>query len=82
MVVFYRTKFNEPTSSQESSQESSEKILNLIKENNHITTLEVALLLNISPRAVAKHFAKLKEIGKIKRVGPDKGGYWEIVESQ
>lgn len=24
--------------------------------------------------------AKLKKEGRIKRIGPDKGGYWEVVE--
>jgi len=37
--------------------------------------------LNISRRAVARHASKLKELGKIKRIGPDKGGYWEVIDN-
>jgi ATP-dependent DNA helicase RecG len=58
-----------------SSQKSSQKILILIKKNKNITTTQMADTLGISRRAVAKHIDKLK---KLKRVGPDKGGYWKI----
>jgi ATP-dependent DNA helicase RecG len=40
----------------------------------------MARKLKISPRAVEKQISKLKKQGKIRRVGPDKGGYWEIVK--
>ena len=36
--------------------------------------------LGISRRAVAKAIAGLKAAEVIRRVGPDKGGFWEIVE--
>jgi len=54
-------------------------ILNLIKENNNITTTELASLLNIARRTVARYIGLLKSEGKLKRIGPDKGGYWEVV---
>ncbi|MEA2013399.1 MAG: winged helix-turn-helix transcriptional regulator [Verrucomicrobiota bacterium] len=56
------------------------KIIKLIEENSHITTSEMATKLNISRRAVAKHISQLKEEKKLKRVGPDKGGHWEIIK--
>ena len=64
--------------SQKSSQKSSQKILSLIAENAQITTQEIADLLGISRRAVAKQLANLQTKGIVKRVGPDKGGHWEI----
>ena len=64
--------------SQKSSQKSSQKILSLISENAWITTQEIADILGISRRAVAKQLANLQIKGIVKRVGPDKGGYWEI----
>lgn len=36
--------------------------------------------LGISRRAVAKQIAKLQENNIIRRIGADKGGYWEIVK--
>jgi predicted HTH transcriptional regulator len=29
---------------------------------------------------IKKNIATLQAEGKIKRVGPDKGGYWEVVD--
>ena len=66
--------------SQKGSQKSSQKIIGLIRENAHITTQEMADKLGISRRAVAKAIAGLKAAEVIRRVGPDKGGFWEIVE--
>ena len=67
-------------SSQKSSQKSSRKILALIAENKNITTFEMANILKVSRRAVAKQIAKLKKEGKLKRIGPDKGGHWEVIK--
>ena len=36
--------------------------------------------LGITPKAVEKHIAKMKAEGILKRVGPDKGGHWHVVE--
>ena len=69
-------------SSQKSSQKSSHKILELMKQNPAITTTELAQLLNISRRAIAKQIALLKEKGLIRRIGPDKGGHWEVLNDQ
>ena len=71
-IIFYRP-------IEEGSQKSSQKILILISNNKNITTTEIADELNISRRAVAKQVALLKTAGKLKRIGPDKGGYWEVV---
>ena len=69
-------------SGKESSQKSSHKILELMKQNPAITTTELAQLLNISRRAIAKQTALLKEKGLIRRIGPDKGGRWEVLNDQ
>ena len=66
-------------SSQKSTQKSSLKIIELIKENSQITTQEIADLMGITRRGVAKHFKNLQEKGIIRRVGPDKGGHWEVM---
>lgn len=47
-------------------------------ENENITTSQMAEIINISTRAIEKQLAKLKMIGVIDRVGPDKGGYWKV----
>jgi len=73
-----------PKSSQKSSkgsQKSSQKILQMLADDGALTTQQVADRLQLSRRAVAKHIQKLQEQGKLKRVGPDKGGHWEVTKS-
>lgn len=66
-------------SSQKGSQKNSQKILELINQNKQITIEELSNTLGIPDRAVKKNIAKLKQQGKLKRIGPDKGGYWEVI---
>lgn len=33
---------------------------------------------NVTWRTIARDLEKLKARGKLERIGPDKGGYWEI----
>lgn len=54
-------------------------ILELIKKDPTISRQELAAKLGINPSAVQKHLQKLKTEGLLKRMGPDKGGYWQIV---
>ena len=36
--------------------------------------------IGISRRAIAKTIAKLQAEGILRRIGPDKGGHWEIIQ--
>ncbi len=67
-------------SSQKGSQKSSQKIKVLMVESPQITIAELAGRLGISDRAVKKHISVLQKEGKIRRVGPDKGGHWVVIE--
>ncbi|MDO8575397.1 MAG: ATP-binding protein [bacterium] len=60
--------------------ENQEKIIDLMKNNRNITIPELSLKLDISTTAVENNLAKLKEKGLIMRIGPDKGGYWEVIK--
>jgi ATP-dependent DNA helicase RecG len=51
-----------------------------LKANSTITADELAELLGKSTRTVERQIKKLKDKGKIERVGPDKGGYWIIIK--
>ena len=66
--------------SEKGSEKSSEKILELINENKEITISELAKNIGISTRGIEKQIAKLKNEDKLKRIGPDKGGHWEIIK--
>lgn len=66
----------------EKKQKSSEQILVMISEKAIITTEQMAARLGISTRAVEKHLSNLKAKGLLRRIGPDKGGHWEVVEKE
>jgi ATP-dependent DNA helicase RecG len=57
-----------------------ERILDVIKNNPKITQNELAEIAGLTRRGIEWNLAKLKEKGIIKRIGPAKGGYWEVVE--
>ena len=47
-----------------------------------ITTAMVNNLLTISEIAVSKQLRNLQIQGHLRRVGPDKGGHWEVLEEK
>lgn len=57
---------------------SREKIVALLAENSKLSAVALAERIGISAKAVEKHLSNLKADGIIKRIGPDKGGYWEV----
>ena len=59
-------------------EKSREKIVRLLRGNGNMTTVTLAEALGISTKAVEKHLSKLKSDGVLSRIGPDKGGYWEV----
>lgn len=60
----------------ESSGKSSQKIMDYMKNQPDITTQEIADLMKMSRRNIAKHISNFKNKGMIKRIGSDKSGYW------
>ena len=74
------TKEDDLDTTQKSTQKSTQKIIELIHEKPYITTQEMADAIGIIRRTVAKHVRSLQERGVIKRIGPDKGGHWEVIE--
>ena len=68
------------TGGQKGGQNRWSEILELIKENPSIARKELSEKLNINPSAIQKHIQKMKEANIIRRVGADRGGYWEIVK--
>ncbi len=56
-------------------------ILALLREQSTLTLAEVAIQLEKSLSAIERAAKKLGDQGKLKYVGPQKGGHWEVVES-
>ena len=68
------------TVNEEGVTENQKAILDEIGKNARITAQQLAEILHISLRKTKKHIAKLKLKGLIQRIGPDKGGHWEIIK--
>ena len=62
------------------SDSLSEQIKQNMRADPFITKMELADLLQISPRWVARKMKDLQASGEIRRVGADKNGHWEVVE--
>ncbi|MCX5843787.1 MAG: winged helix-turn-helix transcriptional regulator, partial [Deltaproteobacteria bacterium] len=56
------------------------KIIELLKSNPGLTIPELAEHAGKSESAVERAVRKLREAGQLKRVGPAKGGHWEVVK--
>lgn len=66
----------------EKPQDVVQSILNAIQQNPKVSAAEISMKLGISSRAVEKRIKAMRENGIIRRIGPDRGGYWEISESE
>ena len=64
----------------ETSQKTSQTIIDLVREDPYISTSKMAGIIGIDRRNSARNIKKLQDQGIIRRVGPDKGGFWEIIE--
>ena len=70
-----------PSPSPETSEKllsTAEKILTLLRAHPELSARQMAETLKISSRTVEKHLADLRQKGKLRRVGPAKGGHWEL----
>lgn len=68
------------TESRKKKVKSREKIIALLSQDNSLSATALAERIGITSKAVEKHIAKMKAEGILKRVGPDKGGHWQVVE--
>lgn len=60
--------------------ETQKKLLELIRQNNSVSTKAMSQVLVISTREVEKNIKSLKEQGILIRHGSPRNGYWEIVD--
>ena len=62
------------------TEKTTQKILRMLTQNPNATRKETADFVGLTLDGVKWNIAKLKKMGKIRRVGPDKGGRWEVTE--
>ena len=56
-----------------------EIVFDLIKKNKKITIFLIAKKLSVNEKTVKRDIAKLKQKKLLKRIGPAKGGHWEVL---
>lgn len=57
---------------------NQQRILELIKENPHITQKELTQAVGIARKNIVSNMKKLQEAGLLVRHGADKNGWWEV----
>ena len=63
---------------EKASEKIAEKIVGILKGNPNATQSDIVAITGLSRRGVEWKLKKLKEKGLVRRVGPDKGGHWEV----
>ena len=64
----------------EKFSETEERIIALIQANAHITQRMLSEAIGLTRQYVGRCMDSLQARNIIRRVGPDKGGYWEVVQ--
>ncbi len=78
--IAFRITFRKKNFTPEMSEKTREKILSVLKATPYITINELAGIVGISQKGVEWQIVKLKKEGRIKRIGSDKGGHWEVIK--
>ncbi len=86
VVSFHRPKWEEGEGLGEGGQKSKVKskvksrvkVIEMITQNPSVTIPEIAAALDMSIPGIEKIIRSLKEEKRLRRIGPDKGGHWEI----
>lgn len=61
------------------SGKTSGKILAALKQDGNLTIPELASLIGVTERSIERNIRKLQEQGRLRRIGPAKGGHWEVL---
>ncbi len=65
------------------TQKTTQRILSILKAHPTASRKEIAVRLgDITEDGVKYHLDKMKKDGLIRRVGPPKGGHWEVLEEE
>ncbi|MCQ2086844.1 MAG: putative DNA binding domain-containing protein [Bacilli bacterium] len=82
IIPFDKNGFNKATSKSDRKQPDKvrESVVDLLKSNGKLSRKDLSLLLGVTEGSIRHHLNKLQEDKIIRHVGPDKGGYWEVLK--
>ena len=61
-------------------EKTDEGIIRLLRERQELTIAELAEQLKKSDSAIERAVRRLRLTGRLVRIGPDKGGYWKVLD--
>jgi len=61
------------------SGKTSGKIIAALEKDRNLTIPKLAELIGVTERSIERNLKKLQEQKRLRRVGPAKGGYWEVL---
>ena len=64
---------------EKTSEKTSEKIIAEMRQNPEVTIAELSTLVGVTGRSIERNIQTLQNKGRVRRVGPDKGGHWEVL---
>ena len=70
----------ERENSRKSGQKNADRLLGLLKDRPQATQGDMVAIVGINRSAIQRHLSNLKAAGRLLRIGPDKGGHWEVVD--
>jgi ATP-dependent DNA helicase RecG len=82
-AIVQRKKIVEYTQTEEqlkTSGKTSGKILSNLKQDKNLTIPDLARLIGVTERSIERNIRKLQDLGLLRRIGPAKGGHWEVIE--
>ncbi len=65
-----------------SGKKTVDRVWALLQKRPQSTFADMVRVLGITRSTIQKHIANLKAAGRLRRVGPDKGGHWEVIGSE
>jgi len=88
VVIFHRPQWEEGEGMEKARQKSKvkskvkskEKVIEMIIKNPSTTISEIAVFLDMSIPGIEKIIRSLKGQNRLRRIGPDKGGHWEVIQ--
>ena len=69
-------------SSMKSNMKSEDRLMLVLKDDQTMSVPKMAEAIGLSVAGVRKVLDKLRATGRIRLIGPDKGGRWEVVTGE
>ena len=60
------------------SGKTRDRVIELLRQNPKLSSTALAAEIGISAKGIQRHLASLKAEGIIRRIGPNRGGEWQI----